>query len=283
MSTRFMAVLLAAVLAAAGVLALSNSPRSNAGNYDQASAPALKTALSADPGANNEAYIGDFKSGYADGFNAGVAGLSYPDESSMEANSRGFLDGFSQGYTDGQGQQASLRNQLCRTAGTAALSSAPAYYGERYGRSSYGSSSRTSSGTLGDRAYRSSNDDVYYRPREDRGIGSTARKALLIGGGAAAGAGLGGAIGGKKGALIGALVGGGTGTALAVTKKPSRAFNRSVSRKSVLTKGLIGAGAGAVVGALIGGKRGALAGAALGGGGGALWGVVNGKRSSRRY
>lgn len=277
-----MAVLLAAVLAAAGVLALSNSPKSTAGNYDQASAPALKTALAADPGTNNnEAYIGEFKSGYADGFSAGVAGLSYPDESSMTVNSRGFLDGFSQGYTDGQSQQVSLRNQLCRTAGTAALASAPAVYGERYGRSGYARSSGASSGTLGDRVSSSSND-AYYTQREDRGIGSTARKALLIGGGAAAGAGLGGALGGKKGALIGALVGGGTGTALAVTKKPSRAFNRKVSKKSVLTKGLIGAGAGAVVGALVGGKRGALAGAALGGGGGALWGVLGGKRTTRR-
>src|SRR5688500_5031120 len=123
MSTRFIAVLLAAVLAAAGVLALSNSPGSNAGNYEQPSSSALKTALAADPSSNNEAYIGDFKSGYADGFSAGVAGLSYPDETSMTANSRGFLDGFSQGYTDGQGQQASLRNQLCRTAGAAALTS----------------------------------------------------------------------------------------------------------------------------------------------------------------
>lgn len=276
MSTRFIAVLLAAVLAAAGVLALSSSPGSNAGNYEQASAPALKTALAADPSSNNEAYIGDFKSGYADGFNAGVAGLSYPDETSMGANSRGFLDGFSQGYTDGQGQQASLRNQLCRTAGAGALTSAPAAYG--YNRSSY---ARSSSGVAGDRVSRSSSDEAYYTRREDLGIGSTARKALLIGGGAAAGAGLGGAIGGKKGALIGALVGGGTGTALAVTKKPSRAFNRRVSKKSVLTKGLIGAGAGAVVGALVGGKRGALAGAALGGGGGALWGVLGGKRSRR--
>jgi len=273
MSTRFIAVLLAAVLAAAGVLALSSSPGSNAGNYDQASLPALKTALAADPSSNNEAYIGDFKSGYADGFSSGVAGLSYPDETSMAASSRGFLDGFSQGYTDGQGQQASLRNQLCRTAGTATLTSAPAVYG----RNSYS----RSSGVAGDRVYRSSSDEAFYTQREDRGIGSTARKALLIGGGAAAGAGLGGAFGGKKGALIGALVGGGTGTALALTKKPSRAFNRRVSKKSVLTKGLIGAGAGAVVGALVGGKRGALAGAALGGGGGALWGVLGGKRTRR--
>lgn len=277
MSTRFIAVLLAAVLAAAGVLAVSSSPGSNAGNYEQASSPALKTALAADPGSNNEAYIGDFKSGYADGFNAGVAGLSYPDETSMGANSRGFLDGFSQGYTDGQGQQASLRNQLCRTASVGALTSAPAAYG--YSRNSYARSS--SSGVAGERVYRSSSEQAYYTRREDNGIGSTARKALLIGGGAAAGAGLGGAIGGKKGALIGALVGGGTGTALAVTKKPSRAFNRRVSKKSVLTKGLIGAGAGAVVGALVGGKRGALAGAALGGGGGALWGVLGGKRTRR--
>src|SRR5215216_4733323 len=124
MSTKFLAVVLAAVFAAAGVLSLSNHrPKA-----DEASSSMMKTALAAAPeanaggsGINTEAYIGDFKSGYADGFNAGATGLSYPDESSMASNARGYLDGFSQGYTDGQGQQANLRSRLCRTAGVASL------------------------------------------------------------------------------------------------------------------------------------------------------------------
>jgi hypothetical protein len=277
MSTKFVAVVLAAILAAAGVLSFSN----NRPSTDDSSGSVVKTALASSPessanssGINTEAYIGDFKSGYADGFNGGVTGLSYPDEASMASNARGYLDGFSQGYTDGQGQQANLRNRLCHTAGVASLTASPAVYGQsRYARSNRTSSSRV----LGDRAYNYSSSARY-----DNGIGSTARKAMLIGGGAALGAGLGGAFGGKKGALIGALVGGGGGTALAVSKRPRRAFDRRVSRKSVLTKSLIGAGAGAAIGALAGGKRGALAGVALGGGGGLLWSLLNGKRSSRR-
>ncbi|HEX8184988.1 MAG TPA: hypothetical protein VF747_09565 [Blastocatellia bacterium] len=276
MSTKFLAVVLAAVFAAAGVLSLTNHRPSTEGD----SSSVVKTALAADPAATGsnpgiitDAYIGDFKSGYADGFNAGVTGLSYPDETSMASSARGYLDGFSQGYTDGQGQQANLRNRLCRTAGIASLTASPSVYGTQYARSSRLRSTRV----LGDREY-----NYAYARRSDNGIGSTARKAMLIGGGAALGAGFGGAFGGRKGALIGALVGGGTGTALAVTKKPGRVFNSRVSKKSVLTKSLIGAGAGAAIGALAGGKRGALAGVALGGGGGLLYSLLSGRRSYRR-
>jgi hypothetical protein len=280
MSIKFIAVVLAAVIAAAGVLSFSNSrPSNETANYQNANAPVVKTALAAESSESTDLYIGDFKTGYADGFNAGVTGLSYPEQSAMASNSRGYLDGFSQGYTDGQGQQSTLRSQLCRTAGAAFATAAPAVYGESYGRSY---ARRASTRTLGDRAY---NDDYYYSPRErvDRGIGTTARRALMIAGGTAAGAGLGAVVGGKKGAIIGALVGGGTGTALALTKKPNRAFDRRISKKSVLTKTLIGAGAGAAIGAITRGKRGALAGAALGGGGGAIWSLLSGKRATRRY
>lgn len=279
MSTKFIAVVLAAVLAAAGVLAFSNKgSKSQKGESANARSSVVPSAQAAepDPTVNTEAYLGDFKSGYADGFNSGVAGMSYPDQATMTNNSRGYLDGFSQGYTDGQSQQASLRSQLCQTASAAAYTASPGYNSSR----NYSSRRATSSRVLGDRYDR---DSSYARTeRVDRGIGTTARRALLIAGGAGAGAGIGGAFGGKKGALIGALVGGGTGTALAYTKKPSRAFNRRVSKKSVLTKTLIGAGAGTVIGALAGGKRGALTGLALGGGGGALWSLMSGKRTTRR-
>lgn len=269
MAIRFIAIVLAAVLSAAAVLSLS-SPSSSGETQRLQSVASDRTNASATNEAANlgDAYVGDFKSGYGDGFNAGVTGLSYPDQSSMASNARGYLDGFNQGYADGQNQQANLRNRLCdaETVGSA------------YQQGSHLNSGRTaSSRVLSDRAYNGSRSE-----RIDNGISSTARKWMLVGGGTAVGAGLGGAFGGKKGALIGALIGGGTGTVLAVKKKPGRAFNRRVSTKSVLTKTLIGAGAGTVIGALAGGKRGALAGAALGGGGGAIWSLWSGKRNNRR-
>lgn len=279
MSMKFMAFMLAAVLAAAGILSLS-SPRS-ANNRG-----ALETSVLANPEAaqpkseeaTSDAYLGDYKTGYADGFNAGVSSLAYPAASQMASPARGYTDGFAQGYDDGLNQQASLRNQLCdkSTVGQngegAGSGAARAYSSTR----AYNSTRRA--GVAGDRAYSSETRAA----RVDHGIGSTARKALLIGGGAAAGAGLGGAIGGGKGALIGALAGGGAGTYMAMKNKPRRAFNRRVTAKHVATRSLIGAGAGVLIGALAGGKRGALAGAALGGGGGALWGVMSGRRTSRR-
>ena len=267
MSIRFLAILLAATLSAAGVLALgNNSPSKEAGRLRTVAAAGTTSAN--DPGTVSDAFVGDFKTGYADGFNAGATGLSYPDQSSMASNARGYLEGFNQGYTDGQSQQANLRNNLCG-AGTV---------GSNYQRDHSNSRRVGTSRVLGSRAY---NND-YRASRVDNGLSENARKWLLIGGGAAAGAGLGGAFGGRKGALIGALAGGGTGTYMALKRKPARAFNRRVSTKSVVTKSLIGAGAGTIIGALAGGKRGALAGAALGGGGGAIWSLINGKRSSRR-
>src|ERR1044072_1912221 len=89
MSTRFLAAVLAAVFSVAGVLSLSNQRPTT----DSASPSVMTTALASKPessgtnfGAGADAYIGDFKSGYADGFNAGVTGLSYPDESSMASS-----------------------------------------------------------------------------------------------------------------------------------------------------------------------------------------------------
>ena len=276
MSMKFTAIMLAAVLAAAGVLSFNSQRSAKDGSVLEASVLASPNASQPNNAeAPSDAYLGDYKTGYADGFNAGVASLAYPNDSQMASTARGYLDGFTQGYSDGQNQQASLRNQLCdkNTVSQGAEGSHPSA-SQTAGSSRRGGEARV----LGDRAY---NQETRART-VDRGIGSTARKALLIGGGAAVGAGLGGAIGGGKGAAIGALVGGGAGTYMAVKRKPQRAFNRRVTAKHVATRSLIGAGAGALIGALAGGKRGALAGAALGGGGGALWSVMSGRRISRR-
>ena len=271
MSTKFIAFMLAAVLAAAGVLSLS-APRSASDRALESSVLANPESPQPNAAEASDAYLGDYKTGYADGFNAGVASLAYPETSQMASNARGYIDGFAQGYSDGQSQQASLRKQLCDRN----------TLGQRVESSSSGAASASGStrraGVASNRAY---NSEARVE-RVDRGIGSTARKALLIGGGAAVGAGLGGAFGGGKGAAIGALVGGGAGTYMAVKNKPRRAFNRRVTARHVATRSVIGAGAGALIGALAGGKRGALAGAALGGGGGALWGLMSGRRTSRR-
>ncbi|HLG16756.1 MAG TPA: hypothetical protein VJH03_19975 [Blastocatellia bacterium] len=272
MSSRFIAVVVAAMLAAAGVKAFSNGQPAMAQVEAQKPAGSVANQATAQSAATDEAYVADYKTGYSDGFNLGVAGLGYPDQSSIANDSRGYLDGLGEGYTDGQNQQESLQSQLCGSSGAGVASST---------RTTYAPATRFASGRTP--AARIVRDEAYNRPeRVDRGIGQRTRQVLLIAGGAAAGAGVGGAVGGKKGAAIGALVGGGTGTALALTKKPRRAFNDRVSGKSMLTKTLIGAGAGAAIGALAGGKRGALSGAALGGGGGALWSLMSGERPRRR-
>ena len=268
MRIRFIAVALAAVMATAGVMAFSgHSP----------STPTTEETLAArapvQPAADGGAYLDDFKAGYADGFGSGAMSFSFPDQASMASNSRGYLDGFSQGYGDGEAQRSTLRGELCSNARVSSVTG-----GEPRGFAAprYAASNRIASRPA---AERYNGSQAYDRRPVDRGISGTTRKAILIGGGAALGAGLGGAVGGRKGALVGALVSGGGGTALALSKKPSRAFDRRVSSKTMLVNTLLGAGAGAGIGALAGGKRGALAGAGLRGGGGAIWSLVNGKRT----
>lgn len=260
---KILAAIIIGVLAVAAVSAFSNSSSTTTVADRQLAQASTSSAnpSSAPAGSetNSYAYISDFKMGYSDGFSEGVAGLSYPDQSLLADSTRAYVDGFNQGYNDGQSQQAALANRLCSQASVTP------------GRSSYVRPQSYGSGSV------APSSQVLGTREVDNGLGTNTRRALLIGGGAAAGAGLGGAIGGKKGALIGALAGGGTGTALALTKKPKRAFNRRVTTKSVLVKSLIGAGAGAGIGALAGGKRGALSGAALGGGGGLIWSLLSGK------
>ena len=270
MKIRFIAVVLAAVLATAGVMAFSgHSPSSSTTTEPLTS----RNSVAVQPEADSGAYVDDFKAGYADGFGSGALSFSFPDQTSMASNSRGYLDGFTQGYGDGQEQRPNLRSELCTNARVSVVTGAQPGYSAA---PRYAASNRIASRQA---VPRYDESRPFERKPIDRGINSTTRKAILIGGGAALGAGLGGAVGGRKGALVGALVGGGSGTALALSKNPTRAFNRRVSGKSMVVNTLLGAGAGAGIGALAGGKRGALAGAGLGGGGGALWTLVSGKRT----
>jgi hypothetical protein len=269
MKVRLIAVVLAAVLTTAGVMAFSgHSPSSST---TEESLAARKSAA-VQPEGDTGAYLDDFKAGYADGFGSGALSFNFPDQSSMASNTRGYLDGFTQGYGDGGEQRPNLRSELCTNARVSESTGAQSGYSAA---PRYATPNRIASQPAANRYYDSRS---YAQKPIERGISSTTRKAILIGGGAALGAGLGGAVGGKKGALVGALVGGGGGTALALSKNPSRAFNRRVSGKSMVVNTLLGAGAGAGIGALAGGKRGALAGAGLGGGGGAIYTLVTGKR-----
>ena len=278
MKVRLIAVVLAAVLTTAGVMAFSgHSPSSSTTEGSLTARKAAAVQPEADGGG---AYLDDFKAGYADGFGSGALSFNFPDQSSMASNARGYLDGFTQGYSDGGEQSSNLRSELCTNARVSAVTGGQSgYSGTQSGYSATprnAASNRLASQPAANRYYDSRS---YTEKPIDRGISSTTRKAILIGGGAALGAGLGGAVGGKKGALVGALVGGGGGTALALSKNPNRAFNRRVSGKSMVVNTLLGAGAGAGIGALAGGKRGALAGAGLGGGGGAIYTLVTGKRA----
>ncbi len=135
-------------------------------------------------------YLTDFKTGYADGYNAGLSGQS---SSAINTDRAGYNEGFKKGYADGyqaRAKQATLNSR------------APA---------------RT--------VTRVSRQEVVYRPS-----GSTARRrgdsklktVLTIAAPAAIGAGIGAAAGGGKGAAAGALIGGGGGALYHLIKNRNR-------------------------------------------------------------
>jgi hypothetical protein len=266
MSKKLIGIALAVVLVGAGFLALNQSSSVGDSTKSTPSSSQLpEPATQANKDIDAQAVLAEYKAGFADGFYAGAADYNYPDAAAFSERTADYGAGFSEGYSAGQNQQAEIRSRLCNAEVSSNMSPLPS------SRTAPAPAPAASTGALGNRVYNSE--------RVDQGLGSTARKALIIGSGAAIGAGVGAAVGGKKGAAIGALAGGGGGTALALTKKPSRAFNRRTTTKSTLTKALIGAGAGAGIGALAGGKRGAAAGAAIGGGSGVVWSLIGGKRT----
>jgi hypothetical protein len=92
--------------------------------------------------------------------------------------------------------------------------------------------------------------------------GISQNKAVIIGGGAAAGAVLGGLLGGGKGAAAGAIAGGAGGAIYDHARNDGGYPYRTGRDTAVIIGG--SAGAGAAAGGIAGGKRGALIGAGIG-------------------
>ncbi len=130
-------------------------------------------------------YLTDFKTGYSDGYNAGMNGQS---SSVTNTDRAGYNEGFKDGYADGFQTRASEQ---------AVQPAAP--------------------------ATRLARQEVVYRPATARRRGnSTLKTVLTIAAPAAVGAGIGAAAGGKKGAAVGALVGGGGGALYHLIKNRDR-------------------------------------------------------------
>ncbi len=188
-SQRMFAIIIAAAMLISGFAfgKMAETPKTTAeeGTSALATSPTSSPSPEAGSTATTEAaseskafYLTDFKTGYSDGYNAGLIGQS----SSVTNTTRvGYNDGFKDGYADGYQalakQQASASSQPVATTRVAQQS-------------------------------------VVYRPSgaPARRRGSSKLKtALTIAAPAAIGAGIGAAAGGGRGAAAGALIGGGGG------------------------------------------------------------------------
>jgi hypothetical protein len=165
---------------------LSETPKTTAAEENKAalSQPAPSPLAAAKD--DQQFYLSDFKTGYTDGYNAGLSSES----TSVVATQRtGYNDGYKEGYTDGY--QARVNPQQTVVTSVA----------------------RPTRVVQRDR-------EVVYRsaPAPARRKRSTLNTVLTIAAPAAVGAGVGGAIGGGKGAGVGALIGGGGGALYTLIK-----------------------------------------------------------------
>jgi hypothetical protein len=136
--------------------------------------PAASTATEA-ANTNQAFYLSDFKTGYNDGYNAGLNGQN---SGAVNTARAGYNEGFKDGYADGY--KALNEGASARPAGTTRLA----------------------------------RQEVVYRPSgvvARRRGSSKLKTALTIAAPAAIGAGIGAAAGGGRGAAAGALIGGGGG------------------------------------------------------------------------
>jgi hypothetical protein len=157
----------------------SDTPKTTAAEDNKAalSQPSASPLTAGAAKEDQQFYLSDFKTGYTDGYNAG---LSSESTSVAATNRTGYNDGYKEGYTDGY--QARV-NQQPQTVVTSAAR--PARVVQR--------------------------EVVYRSAPAARKKNSTLKTVLTIAAPAAVGAGVGGAVGGGKGAGVGALIGGGGG------------------------------------------------------------------------
>jgi hypothetical protein len=156
---------------------ISETPKTTAAEENKA-ALSQPSPLTTETGKEaQQFYLSDFKTGYTDGYNAG---LSSEATSVVATNRTGYNDGYKEGYTDGY--QARV-NQPQQTVVTSVAR--PARVVQR--------------------------EVVYRSAPAARKKNSTLKTVLTIAAPAAVGAGVGGAVGGGKGAGVGALIGGGGG------------------------------------------------------------------------
>jgi hypothetical protein len=151
--------------------------------------PAAPTANEA-ANSNQAFYLSDFKTGYNDGYSAGLNGQT---SGAVNTNRAGYNEGFKDGYADGYKSQQTPLNESAsaRPVGTNRLARQEVVY-----RSSGAVAKRRGSSKL--------------------------KTALTIAAPAAIGAGIGAAAGGGKGAAAGALIGGGGGALYHLIKNRNR-------------------------------------------------------------
>src|SRR5215475_7632502 len=164
-------------------LATATSPSSSP---SPEASPATAAETTAAASENQAFYLSDFKTGYTDGYNAGMSGQS----SSVNNTTRaGYNDGFKNGYADGY--QARAKQATARPSTVT----------------------------------RVSRQEVVYRPsgsRVRRSGDSKLKTVLTIAAPAAIGAGIGAAAGGGRGAAAGTLIGGGGGALYHLIKNRNR-------------------------------------------------------------
>ncbi len=185
-SQRLLAIAIAGVMLIGGFAfgRMGDTPSTNA----EEGKLALNSAAPAQPASDSQSfYLSDYKTGYADGFNAVKNGQT---AGAINTTREGYNDGYKQGFADSY--QATANQQV---AGPAPVSN------------------------------RLAQQEVVYRPapvQARRRGPSRLKTALTIAAPAAIGAGIGVAAGGKKGAAVGALVGGGGGALYHLIKNRNR-------------------------------------------------------------
>jgi hypothetical protein len=164
---------------------LANTPKSTAAEDNKASVQPSASPLPDQAAKEAEQfYLSDFKTGYNDGYNAG---LTTEPSTVISTQRAGYNDGYKAGYTDGYKARVAPPPTVVTTNPV--------------------------------RVQR----EVVYRPAPaPRRKGSKLNTVLQIAAPAAIGAGIGGAVGGGKGAGVGALLGGGGGAVYTLIKNRER-------------------------------------------------------------